>query len=91
MADTELEAEIDDPLPLRKAYDMAWRPIASAPKNGAVVEVGSASTLLPREPDQPPILYLVQAKYEKGLWLSRFDEGGWRPFEPQPTHWRPLQ
>ena len=60
-----------------------WQPIETAPTDGTVVVVGKLtdSRLIPAWP--------IKARFLGDRWMALFPEDEWRPFDPQPTHWKP--
>jgi ribosomal protein S1 len=63
-----------------------WQSIDTAPKDGTVVKVVSATkrgifTYYP---------YPITSAFHNGKWCWKLDKEDWTSFDPQPTHWMPL-
>lgn len=64
-----------------------WKRIESAPKDGTEITTAKKSEWIKTFDWYP---YPLTSRFEDGLWKTKFNDV-WATFEPQPTHWMPLQ
>ena len=62
---------------------MSWQPIETAPQDGTRVEAGRPGL-------NGWIWYPLESRFLHGKWCANFDQDDWRPYDPQPTLWRPV-
>jgi hypothetical protein len=62
-----------------------WRPIETAPTDGTLVEAGTTSHWL-----GVIVLHPLTSRFIEGKWTAECNKE-WCPYDPQPTHWRPLK
>jgi len=68
---------------------MEWQGIETAPRDGTPVETGK---ITPLNQTLGP-LYPITSKFMDGKWHANFgskDQERWAPYDPQPSHWKPL-
>jgi hypothetical protein len=59
----------------------AWRPIATAPRDGTVVLVYMPDALEPK---------VALAQWVEDEWTDAWREDGCRPIDAEPTRWLPV-
>ena len=67
----------------------SWQPIENAPADGTAVKAGKISWIL-----NDRIAYVgspVTSRFIGGKWCADFGSDDWKPYEPQPDVWYPLE
>lgn len=66
-----------------------WQTIDSAPTDGTTVKAGKMSRMFGDIGVHVP--YALASRFIDGRWTAEFSKGHWHPYDPQPTHWRPVE
>lgn len=66
-----------------------WQTIDSAPTDGSPVKAGKMSRRFSDIGVHVP--YALTSRFIDGQWTAEFSKDKWYPYEPQPTHWAPLE
>lgn len=70
-----------------------WHPIEMAPTDGTPVTTskqwsGTPAWIGDGEESFIAHPYPLTSRFLEGRWCAEFDRGEWKPYDPQPTHWR---
>lgn len=67
-----------------------WKTMDSAPTDGTRVKAGKMSSMF-SDIGGVYVPYALTSRFIDGMWTAEFSKDKWHPYEPQPTHWAPLE